>query len=517
MRFAGLFVFCLCSIASVQGQHYAPLGDYTTNVLSGEMYRDSNSFTGIRPYRFKDISAEHLAAHKFDTTSQRKWNVYPIVNASFGVANEVLGARPVTTGMLGVGVSSPSNGLWFAEFNGYAGMVDVPNFAEDELKVQNAFREAGWARPNGKGYDTYQFTGYAGRQLGQFVDVEIGRGKHFFGDGHRSLLLSGEGMPYSYGKITTEVWKLKYVNLYTALDELSGATARDWSSYNRKFAAMHYLSWNAANWLNISLFEAVVWRSNDTLVQRGFDPAYLNPVIFYRPVEYYGGSSDNSLIGLNVLVKPGKGWGIYGQLTLDEFLLAEVQKDVKHLVGKNDNQWGWWANKQSMQLGLRKHGLGKWRFANALTEINIVRPFMYSHSNTLENYAHFNLPLAHPAGANFYEWIGKFWVAKEKHYLESAAVCISQGLDNTNGVVGSDVNRRYFERSEEYGYFIGRGLRRTLWNLSFRYAYRVRNQGNLNAFVLLQQRFESVGGVQQNATFVQIGIKSQLFRGLYDN
>ena len=37
------------------------------------------------------------------------------------------------------------------------------------------------------------------------------------------------------------------------------------------------------------------------------------------------------------------------------------------------------------------------------SEFNLVRPYTYAHHNPVQNYAHYNQPLAHPLGANFSE------------------------------------------------------------------------------------------------------------------
>ena len=47
--------------------------------------------------------------------------------------------------------------------------------------------------------------------------------------------------------------------------------------------ANHYLSWNVSNRLNLGFFESVVWTDTNN---RGFDMYFVNPIIFYRAVEF---------------------------------------------------------------------------------------------------------------------------------------------------------------------------------------------------------------------------------------
>jgi hypothetical protein len=61
--------------------------------------------------------------------------------------------------------------------------------------------------------------------------------------------------------------------------------------YKKKYSTMHYLSFAPGKRLNISLFESIIWQMADSTFQRGFDMNYLNPVLFYRPVEFTLGSA----------------------------------------------------------------------------------------------------------------------------------------------------------------------------------------------------------------------------------
>ncbi|MBK9418874.1 MAG: hypothetical protein IPN62_16725 [Flavobacteriales bacterium] len=92
--------------------------------------------------------------------------------------------------------------------------------------------------------------------------------------------------------------------------------------------------------MNLGIFEAIVWSAGDSLYPRGFDVQYLNPVIFYRPVEFAIGSPDNALLGGALNVRAGRSTTLYLQVMLDEFLLEQVRSGN-----------GWYANKQAVQGG----------------------------------------------------------------------------------------------------------------------------------------------------------------------
>src|SRR5690606_25694881 len=120
----------------------------------------------------------------------------------------------------------------------------------------------------------------------------------------------------------------------------------------------------------IGLFESVVFgRKNH------FEFSYLNPVIFYRSIEQQNGSPDNAMVGLDAKANVAKKLQFYGQLLLDEFKLSEI---------KAGN--GWWANKWGYQLGAKYIDAFGVNNLDLQVEHNRVRPFTYSHRDSVSTY-----------------------------------------------------------------------------------------------------------------------------------
>jgi hypothetical protein len=234
-----------------------------------------------------------------------------------------------------------------------------------------------------------------------------------------------------------------------------------------KYSTSHYFAMNLGNKFEVGLFETIVWQGRDTMVRRGFDVHYLNPIIFFRPVEYAMGSADNVLVGANLRYSPIEGLTIYTQLALDEFYLKEIRADVKHAFNKSDTtlQHGWWANKYAFQFGVKwadPIGVAGLRVA---AERNIIRPYMYSHGTVPQNYGHQNHALAHPLGANLKEWIVKAEYDIKGFTIRSQLVYYVQGKDTANVGFGADVFKSYTNRAKEYGNTIGQGnTHKVLWH-----------------------------------------------------
>ncbi len=304
-------------------------------------------------------------------------------------------------------------------------------------------------------YDYLQARGYIDfAVVKDHINVTFGYDKHFIGDGMRSLFLSDFNAGATFLRLNTKVWKLNYQNLYLELrpQYSRGPDTR----LARKYATMHHLSVNAFNWLNIGIFEAVVFNRKDR-----FEFGYMNPIILYRQTERMMGSPDNVLIGLNFKAIALKHLQFYGQFILDEFTFSE-------LTGGN----GYWANKFGIQVGGKYFDAFTVKNLDLQGEINLVRPYMYSHYDSYANYSHYNQPLAHPLGSGFFELLGALRYQPVKNFYISARAMYYQQSTDSGGInYGGNIFRDYDSRASNYGVSLVNGVRAqcALANLSLSY------------------------------------------------
>lgn len=351
----------------------------------------------------------------------------------------------------------------------------------------------------GDRYHYRDFNGYLAYSPGKHFHFQLGRGKNFIGDGYRSLLLSDYGSNYDYLKITTDVWKVRYTNLYTHMKDIQFSDGNE-ASFKEKYMTMHYLSIQPFRWLNMGVFEAVIWQAEDSISQRGFDVNYLNPIIFYRPVEFSVGSPDNVLVGANVNSTISKSVKLYGQLLLDEFKLSEIQA-----------QNGWWANKYSIQIGGYYFNAFKIDNLTLQGEYNFIRPFTYSHANYIQNYGHFNEPLAHPAGASAQEFLILASIFKKRWFVEGKLNVTLYDDD-----MGSDIFESYNDREENYGYYTATFEDNKIYQVEFRVNYVVHALSNTQLEFRMGHRSMDVAGSGASTTYAMLGIKTAIFNRYTD-
>lgn len=347
-------------------------------------------------------------------------------------------------------------------------------------------------------YSYQYYTGYLSYSPHRIVNLQVGRDKHFWGDGYRSLFLSDVASPYPFLKITTNAWKFTYVNLFTAMKDATNPSGlkKDWLN---KYATFHYLGINVTKRIQVGFFESVVWQGSDSVRNRGYDVNYLNPIIFYRPVEYSLGSSDNVVIGANAKIKITSKHQLYGQFVLDEFVLKEFVKRTR-----------WWGNKYALQGGFKGFDIFDVKRLHFQSEINYVRPYTYAHGSVQQNYAHMNQPLAHPLGGNFAEILSILNYHYKKLYLEGKCSYAIYGIDTSATSYGKDIFVSYVKRPQEYNNRITQGVRTHLVNLSFKTSWVVYPKMNLRLECGVMYRLEHNQLSTSQMPYVFAGLKTDL-------
>ena len=270
----------------------------------------------------------------------------------------------------------------------------------------------------------------------RFLVFETGFGNHFIGDGYRSMMLSANVYNYPYIKTELEFWHIHYTFLILQAKDLNVPGANKWGEYTSKYSAIHYFNWHVNKHLSFGLFEAVIMGPD-----HGFEIQYLNPSIFFRPVEFSLGSSDNALLGLNTKITISDKFHFYGQLVLDDFNVSKFKSDVKHLIYPDSTgfEYGFFGNKYSLQAGFKTYDFFHIKNLNWFVEYNYSRPYCYSHHDSEQNYSHYGRAFAHPLGANFVEWVSGIDYMHKRLQTSIRLIYARTGTDTTGTHFGQDI------------------------------------------------------------------------------
>ena len=360
-------------------------------------------------------------------------------------------------------------------------------------------------------YDYPVATGHISYSPSKAFNIQLGHGKNFIGDGYRSLLLSDNASPLPFFKINTTFWKLKYTNTWMSLRDVRPEVTVD-GSFRTKYMANHYLSYNITKRLNIGLFESVLWQNDN---DRGFDLNYINPIIFYRAIEFSTGSrGGNALIGLSTKYKFTDRINVYGQLIIDEFSSGDV-------FGGN----GSYKNKTGYQLGLKYYDAFGLSNLYLQAEYNRVRPFTYSHNSVVLNYGHNNQSMAHTLGANFSEFVAIARYDLGRIYADAKFIIAKRGFEfNTTEdsfYYGGNIYGTEDDRVDDLGHEIAQGNTTDFFHAEVQAGYLLNPATNLKIYGSVVFRdfkpMENTETVFKNqTTWLNFGLRTDLFNWYYD-
>ena len=460
-------------------------------------------------FYFKKADAYSSSNEVFDVHAS------PVINVELGSFEGIDGKRTVSLNTRGIEV----RGIINRKVSFYTFITEnqaiIPDFVKDftDDYNQNQLRKVGLRLPGmpGEGLvkefkndpnsaDFFSARAYITFQATKNIQLQFGHDKNIIGNGLRSMILSDNAAPYLFLKFNTTIGAFQYQNLFTQL-VYTGFKPND-QIFPRKYMTMHHLSINISKKLNIGFTESVVFQ-RDSTTGTGFDLNYLNPVIFYRFVESFQGSADNTFIGFDFKWNFMKRFSLYGQFMLDELNSKEFFKST-----------GFWANKYGVQAGLKYIDVFGIENLDYQVELNSARPYTYSHYDDA-NYSHYNQALAHPLGANFDEWSHIVrWQPINKLQLTGRIIYANAGEDRTlNENWGGNILKSYDTKSRKvlyndlYGNYTGQGRSTVTTILDFRASYQIKHNLFIEAHYLNRKYNSAVDKLDYTNTISSFGIR----------
>ena len=459
--------------------------------------------------RFKKISTYTTLEFTNHKTPKSYLRLSPLFQAQVGYDSQ----QKHITNATGIGIFLDAK--WNDKLSAFAKVYQenglYASYTDSVIKKTGMMPYAGFAHSlaTGRYYAWNNSFGIA-YDSKKFFKATLANDKIFIGHGYRSLLMSNNANSFPFLKLELKVLKFKYQSIFANMYDvrLSNQTFRN---AKNKYAAIHYLTYQIHRKLELSVFEAIMFQPR---TDKGFayDVNYLNPIIFYRPVEYSLGSTDNAIVGGSLNWNINKHMSFYAQLVLDEFLLSEVKA-----------RKGWVDNKQALQVGSYSNfNIGKHHFS-VLAEFNYLRPFIYSHKNTIQNYTNYGISLTHPYNSNFYEALVQVKYRSNKNFQLSAIASYSYiGYDTSKTVsFGQNINASYDYRVRYNtfydGNYVGQGLstKQIIVQLNAVYCLNRHNNTFINA--ALQARASSNLRGKSIGFYPSIGISTLIFKeaGIY--
>ncbi len=252
----------------------------------------------------------------------------------------------------------------------------------------------GYALTSGSPDPTYDYlravgmVGYRDR----FVEVRAGRDRNRWGFASGSLFLSDYATEYDHVQLLLDVGPISFQAIQARFLDPRARGENDRSGVvGQRYGAFHRLAYRVGP-VEMEAFESVIYGDKDDDGRAGFEPSYIVPFGLLRAVERDLGSPDNVLIGGGTAWRVAPGYRVYVQGLLDELRAASFFDEVK------TSKWGIVVGAQVVDPGIP--GVGRLRNTDLRVEYARIRPYVYSHRDTLTAVVHYGDVLGHPAGPN---------------------------------------------------------------------------------------------------------------------
>ena len=219
------------------------------------------------------------------------------------------------------------------------------------------------------------------------VAVTIGRLRSFWGPQRVNLLISETAEPLDLLSLAYGKGRLTFNFLFARLDQ-SRPDSADFIRFpgrtfnDNRYLAAHRLDLRLHHRLRLGLFEAVIFGGEG----RSPELYYLNPLHFFHAAQLNNKVDDNTILGLDLTILPGKGILVYGQLLVDD-----LQIDDKSQGDQEPNEFG-------MMAGLFRAG----QIGNLAADIKLeyirITNRTYHQRDPRNRYLYRDRPLGHPLG-----------------------------------------------------------------------------------------------------------------------
>lgn len=497
------------------------------NILFFEHFLEFSEEGYVRKSRMDSVQTGVVIRQNYRDTSyvKRKFHITanPFLRLELGYDN--LAGRTINYNKRGV-ILTADIGKSISIFTSFSeNQARFAQYLEPQIRATRVIPGEGKARNFGENsFDFSNVWAYINYTPNEYFSMEVGNGKNFIGDGYRSLFLSDNAFVYPYAKATISFWRFKYMMVYAELQNDIRERTDFALGVTRKLANFNYLSFEATDWLQIGLFEGLLWQRTGPAGNNEFNWNYINPVIGIRGLQDI--ENMNQLYGLNYKVTLPHYIVLYGQWMIDRFPNKGFQ---------NIN------NRMGLQAGLKYFDVGGVENLNFRMEYNRVRPYAYSAKDSTLHYSQYDQPLAHPNGSNFQEIYGQLAYRYDRFYTSLAVTWSKGGIDELFLDTLGGIRQNFISGSE---ILLSNGLAPQTENLTvggspqnysllhadFRVGAIINPKINLrvelglvlrrtsvNAYVPTSGSGQRLVNAKDNNAIAVFSVSTQLFNNYYDN
>lgn len=212
------------------------------------------------------------------------------------------------------------------------------------------------------------------------LSIQIGREQKTAGYGYSSkLVLSGDNPPLDFIQFNFDYGILNFTSIHAST---VGEFKLNMNERFTKYWAFNRLKLKFENLFDFGIGESIVYSG------RGLELAYLTPVGFYKFIEHSIQDRDNANLFLDFQSAFIKNLEIQATFFLDEDILSNLQELDKY------------TNKTAYELGAYWYQPFSINDLSLILEYTRIRPYVYTHFDSMNVYSSFGKNLGHRIGPN---------------------------------------------------------------------------------------------------------------------
>ena len=498
---------------------------YNQNIEKELAKKNRKEFTASKPFIFNPEKAKNIndsigfsslfdtTAHTFEQKLFRQdlikinkedfsLSINPMFNFNLGRDKKENNLRLIQN-TRGLWVKGTIGKKFYFESQFLENQVTAPLYIREYVKATKIFPGQGRAKEfKDIGADFAMSSANFVFTPNKSIVIMAGTGKHFYGFGYRSLLLSDNSFNYPYIKTSyTKKW-FKYEVMWASLMNIyQGDITFSYYSeptFRKKIAAFQYLSFMPFNFLELGFFNGIIYRPISK-AHPYFNFNVLNPIPFYNVSNFGLSSVNNAIAGLNVKIKLTSSLSVYGQYMIDN-------------NSANDNLF----NKNGMQIGTRYFDFLGIKNLNFLLEYNSVSPYSYTTKSSQQNYIHYNQSLTHPWGANIKEIVGIVSYNFKGIFITAKINSGQLGIDSIGGVFGQNVLLSDISGRNRANNKLLQGRSTKLEIIDLKVGYTINPSYNLQVFVGFFNRRWINNKNENYSSIYSFGIRTNIWNNYLD-
>lgn len=355
-----------------------------------------------------------------------------------------------------------------------------------------------WKKFKNTGYDYAMASGNISWSVCKYFNVQVGSGKHFVGDGTRSLILSDNSFNYPYAKFTG--WfgpnkNMQYTVMYASLMNLTdgGVTTPAGTErlFQKKSMVTHHFAYRFLRTFEVSVFQGAIFEHADSTNRQHLNFWYYNPVMFASMAKYGLKDTNNYLLGFTFRADLFRTATVYGQFVADE-------------LGSGNHA------KTGFQIGARYFNAFTVKHLHLRIEYNKVNPFTYAHEDALQAWTHYNQALAHPLGAGFSEVNATVYYKFRDFFFSGNYFVATTNVDSAYGNAGQNI----FKSDAVVNTALSTPA--TLSTLDVHVGWMISYASNLNLSVGYKTRKIESNGNPASTSLVYVSLRTSLTNQSFD-